>query len=92
MAKISFRLKIRKLHKKLPIGKKRYAEIVNSVRAVITDVDFFFFHFFSKTAKQNFFQLRFRAPSCSSNPVQCASFIRRYRCDLPTCERNYLAK
>ena len=45
MAKISFRLKIRKLHKKLPIGKKRYAEIVNSVCAVITDVEFCFLFF-----------------------------------------------
>ena len=54
MAKISFRPKIRKLQKKLLICKKMYAEIVNSVRAVVTDVDFFF-KFFSKTAKQNFF-------------------------------------
>jgi hypothetical protein len=58
MAKISFRLKIRKLHKKLPIGKKRYAEIVNSVRAVITDVDFYFyFLIFFKNGETEFFSV-----------------------------------
>ena len=57
MAKISFRLKIRKLHEKLHIGKKRYAEIVNGVRVVVTYVDFFFPNFFQKRRNRIFFSL-----------------------------------
>ena len=57
MAKISFHPKIRKLQKKLSIRKKRYAEIVNSVRAVVTYVNFFFFFskFFQKRRNRIFF-------------------------------------
>ena len=38
-SKIDFFVNFRKLQKKLPICKKKYAKILNSVRAVVTDVE-----------------------------------------------------
>ena len=38
-SKIDFFVNFRKLQKKLPICKKKYAKILNGVRAVVTDVE-----------------------------------------------------
>ena len=38
-SEIDFFVIFRKLQKKLPICKKKYAKILNSVRAVVTDVE-----------------------------------------------------
>ena len=38
-SKIDFFVNFRNLQKKVPICKKKYAKILNGVRAVVTDVD-----------------------------------------------------
>ena len=59
-SKIDFFVNFRKLQKKLPICKKKYVKILNSVRAVVTDVE--------KKVKSNnriFFGSAKVAPDCS---------------------------
>ena len=58
-AKIDFFVNFRKLQKELPICKKRYAEILHALRAVVTIVEKK-----SKTAKQNFFWFAFGGTIC----------------------------
>ncbi len=60
-SKIDFFANFRKLQKKLPICKKRYAEILRTGGAVVTNVEKK-----SKTEEQNFFRLPFRATICST--------------------------
>ena len=60
--KIDFFANFRKLQKKLPVCKKKYAEILHTTRAVVTNVEKK-----GQTNKQNFFTSAKVAPDCRVN-------------------------